>query len=90
MRIGPQEIILDGHRLFGNTVWTQGMQSHDAIAIFGPTQRQRILIKLMYRAKVLNKQLGKLVPLGVAVAQILHDVDDTETVLACGPTGRAW
>lgn len=30
-KIGRQEIILDGHRLFGNTVWTPGMQSHDAI-----------------------------------------------------------
>jgi len=31
LRLGRQEVILDGHRLFGNTVWTQGMQSHDAI-----------------------------------------------------------
>jgi hypothetical protein len=30
-KVGRQEIILDGHRLFGNTVWTAGMQSHDAI-----------------------------------------------------------
>jgi hypothetical protein len=30
-KVGRQEIILDGHRLFGNTIWTMGMQSHDAI-----------------------------------------------------------
>ena len=30
LQVGRQEIILDGHRLFGNTVWTQGMMSHDA------------------------------------------------------------
>lgn len=33
LQIGRQEIILDGHRLFGNTVWTQGMMSHDAIIL---------------------------------------------------------
>jgi hypothetical protein len=32
-KVGRQEIILDGHRLFGNTVWTPGMQSHDAIRL---------------------------------------------------------
>jgi hypothetical protein len=32
-KVGRQEIILDGHRLFGNTVWTPGMQSHDAITL---------------------------------------------------------
>jgi hypothetical protein len=32
-KVGRQEIILDGHRLFGNTVWTMGMQSHDAIVL---------------------------------------------------------
>ncbi|MGV7221101.1 MAG: alginate export family protein [Nitrospinales bacterium] len=30
-QIGRQELVLDGHRLFGNTLWTQGGQSHDAI-----------------------------------------------------------
>ena len=29
-KIGRQEILLDGWRLFGNTIWTAGMQSHDA------------------------------------------------------------
>ena len=32
-KIGKQEIILDGHRLFGNTIWTMGMQSHDAVRL---------------------------------------------------------
>jgi hypothetical protein len=30
-KIGRQEILLDGWRLFGNTIWTAGMQTHDAI-----------------------------------------------------------
>ncbi|NIQ02055.1 MAG: hypothetical protein GWM98_17960, partial [Nitrospinaceae bacterium] len=30
LKIGRQEVILDGHRLFGNTGWTQGAQSADA------------------------------------------------------------
>lgn len=33
LKIGRQEIVLDGHRLFGNTGWTQGAQSHDALRI---------------------------------------------------------
>jgi len=32
-KVGRQEIILDGHRLFGNTIWTMGMQSHDAVRL---------------------------------------------------------
>jgi hypothetical protein len=31
-KIGRQEILLDGWRLFGNTIWTAGMQSHDAVS----------------------------------------------------------
>jgi hypothetical protein len=33
LQLGRQQLILDGHRLFGNTVWTQGMQSHDALRL---------------------------------------------------------
>ncbi|MBL4665469.1 MAG: hypothetical protein JKY23_05935 [Nitrospinaceae bacterium] len=31
LKLGRQEIKLDGWRLFGNTIWTPGMQSHNAI-----------------------------------------------------------
>jgi hypothetical protein len=31
MKLGRQEIKLDGWRLFGNTIWTAGMQTHDAV-----------------------------------------------------------
>ena len=31
-KIGRQEIKLDGWRLFGNTIWTAGMQTHDAVS----------------------------------------------------------
>jgi hypothetical protein len=30
-KVGRQEIKLDGWRLFGNTIWTVGMQTHDAV-----------------------------------------------------------
>jgi hypothetical protein len=33
LKVGKQEIIVDGHRLFGNTIWTPGKQSHDAVRI---------------------------------------------------------
>jgi len=32
-KVGRQEIVLDGWRLFGNTIWTMGMQSHDAVRL---------------------------------------------------------
>ena len=31
LKAGRQEIVLDGHRLFGHTGWTTGAQTHDAI-----------------------------------------------------------
>ena len=30
-KVGRQELKLDGWRLFGNTIWTMGMQTHDMI-----------------------------------------------------------
>jgi len=32
-KIGRQEIVLDGHRLFGHTGWTTGAQTHDAVRL---------------------------------------------------------
>ena len=31
LKIGRQEVVLDGHRLFGHTGWTDGAQTNDAI-----------------------------------------------------------
>jgi len=33
LRFGRQEIIFDGHRIFGDTLWTAGEQSHDAVRL---------------------------------------------------------
>lgn len=33
VKVGRQEIVLDGHRIFGNTDWAQGANAHDAIAV---------------------------------------------------------
>jgi hypothetical protein len=33
LTFGRQEIIFDGHRIFGDTLWTAGEQSHDAIRL---------------------------------------------------------
>jgi len=32
-KVGRQEIKLDGWRIFGNTIWTTGMQTHDAVRL---------------------------------------------------------
>ncbi|MZH03449.1 MAG: hypothetical protein F3745_08670, partial [Nitrospinae bacterium] len=32
-KIGRQEVIIDGHRLFGDTLWTMGQQSHDGVRL---------------------------------------------------------
>jgi hypothetical protein len=33
LKLGRQEVVLDGHRLLGNTGWTQGAQTHDAVRL---------------------------------------------------------
>lgn len=33
LKFGRQEVVLDGHRLMGNTGWTAGAQTHDAIRL---------------------------------------------------------
>jgi len=32
-KVGRQQIVLDGHRLFGHTGWTSGAQTHDALRL---------------------------------------------------------
>ena len=31
LKLGRQEIVFDGHRILGNTIWTQGGQTNDAV-----------------------------------------------------------
>jgi hypothetical protein len=33
LQVGRQEVVLDGHRILGNTGWTQGAQTHDAVRV---------------------------------------------------------
>jgi len=33
LKVGRQQIVLDGHRIFGNTIWTVGQQTHDAVRL---------------------------------------------------------
>ena len=33
VKIGRQEVVIDGHRLFGHTGWTQGAETKDAIRL---------------------------------------------------------
>jgi hypothetical protein len=33
LKMGRQEVIIDGHRLYGDTLWTMGQQSHDAVRL---------------------------------------------------------
>jgi hypothetical protein len=33
LKMGRQQIVLDGHRIFGNTIWTIGQQTHDAVRL---------------------------------------------------------
>jgi len=33
LKFGRQQVVLDGHRLFGHTGWTTGAQTHDAIRL---------------------------------------------------------
>ena len=75
LQVGRQEIILDGHRLFGNTVWTQGMMSHDAI-ILNHTHANHT-VKYIYsknREQSIRGGAG-----GAFVGASSDDVDDIDT-----------
>ena len=45
-KVGRQEIKLDAWRLFGNTIWTTGMQTHDAIRL--THKHDNLTASLMY------------------------------------------
>jgi hypothetical protein len=75
LQVGRQEIILDGHRLFGNTVWTQGMQSHDAIRLTHKHGKHTV----MYAYSQGNENSGRPDAGGVLGGGSSDDVDDLET-----------
>jgi hypothetical protein len=54
-KVGRQEIKLDGWRLFGNTIWTTGMQTHDAVRL--THKHDNVTASLMY---ILRNEDGRL------------------------------
>ena len=77
LQLGRQEIILDGHRLFGNTVWTQGMMSHDALVL--NHSHGNHTLKYIYSVNVEQSTragAGGAFPNGGGSSD---DVDDTQT-----------
>jgi hypothetical protein len=54
-KIGRQEILLDGWRLFGNTIWTAGMQSHDAVSF--SHKHDNVSLFLAYMSAVENDRV---------------------------------
>ncbi len=75
LQMGRQEIILDGHRLFGNTVWTQGMMSHDGFIL--NHSHGNHTVKFIYSANV--EQSSRAGAAGAFPGISSDDVDDTET-----------
>ena len=75
LKLGRQEIILDGHRLFGNTVWTQGMMSHDAFIL--NHSHDKMTMKYIYSANRENSSRGGAGGAFTGVSS--DDVDDTDT-----------
>jgi hypothetical protein len=55
-KIGRQEILLDGWRLFGNTIWTAGMQSHDAVSF--SHKHDNVSLFLAYISAVENDRIA--------------------------------
>jgi len=68
-QVGRQEIVLDGWRLFGNTIWTMGMQSHDAIRL--NHKHDNMSLSLAY---ILRSEDGR--------AQDQNDANDHDVYLA--------
>ncbi len=74
LKLGRQEIILDGHRLFGNTVWTQGMMSHDALRL--THAHDNMTLSYIYSK---NQEQSTRAIAGVGAGVSSDDVDDTDT-----------
>jgi hypothetical protein len=55
-KIGRQEILLDGWRLFGNTIWTPGMQTHDAVTFHH--KRDNVSLLFAYISAVENDRIA--------------------------------
>jgi hypothetical protein len=55
-KIGRQEILLDGWRLFGNTIWTAGMQTHDAMSF--SHKHDNVSLFLAYISAVENDRIS--------------------------------
>jgi len=55
-KIGRQEVVLDGHRLFGHTGWTTGAQTNDAIRLDHSAGNHTI--NYIYIASVENEALA--------------------------------
>jgi len=75
LKIGRQEIILDGHRLFGNTVWTQGMMSHDALRL--THAHDNMTLSYIYSVNV--EQSARAGAGGAFPGASTDDVDDINT-----------
>jgi len=58
MKLGRQEIKLDGWRLFGNTIWTPGMQTHDAVTFHH--QHDNMKVTAGYLKTRENSRVGEL------------------------------
>lgn len=75
LKLGRQEIILDGHRLFGNTVWTQGMMSHDALRI--THAHDNMTVSFIYSVNI--EQSKRAGAGGAFPGASREDVDDVKT-----------
>ena len=80
LKMGRQEIILDGHRLFGNTVWTQGMMSHDALRL--THAHDKMTLSYIYSK---NQEQSSRSIAGVGAGLSSDDVDDTDRLQPVGP-----
>jgi len=68
-KIGRQQVVLDGHRLFGHTGWAQGAQTHDAVRLTHAHDNMSLVL-----AYILAQEDGR--------AQDPNDVNDSEVYLA--------
>ncbi len=77
MQVGRQEIVLDGHRLLGNTLWTQGAQSHDAIVLSHAHDNATYVYGFSKGTE--GGKLGGIVMSGESAATNAGDTDDVNS-----------
>ncbi len=100
LQVGRQELVLDGHRLIGNTFWTFGASTHDAIRVTHNEGNHTLLYMYSMDLEsgavqddtekdihIFYGQLRKILGGALSFTYVFIDDDTANTAGAAGTTG---